>query len=282
MNPADILANLTPLDAELTEYEYTDEETGRIFEMRRGTHLDGAPRFFLSEFCPNGRMGEWDERGYLIRSWDEPRIKLIEAQRGPNGLLPTLKTLGVDVASVILFSGGYSINSIYHDSLLACADAIAQALMRNKRYKYTRPLTPEEIASRRHRDAVHSVEYWHEEAEAANEGEREIDGLFKDCRSMTGPLAPEIQRQILAYLNSPTQTGWLQVRNAQITAASTLWLAWTKVDSSAPLAGNDRCPDPCVLRTAIRYAVERQQGFKLKQKIKQKLQEVGPRGLRSV
>jgi len=277
MNAADILARFIPLDAEASEFEFTDEETGRIFNVHGGMRSDGVAQFFLCEICPTGRMTESDGHGMANRSWVEPRIKLTEEQYGPNGLLTNLRALGVDVAAVAFSGAGQSVNSIYYASLAACADVIEQVLTRNERYVSTRPLTSEETASLRHRDAVQTVEYWHTEADAANEADQHTSGLFKGCHNIMGPLSPEYQREILAYLNSPTQSEWLRIRSVLITATSTLWKAWITFDSTAPRSGDDGYPGPDVLRQAIRHAVEQRQ-----QEIAQKVQEVGPRGLRSV
>lgn len=116
-------------------YGYTHLETGRIFNVRRSKSEPRKRRFFLCEMVPNGRMAEYSDQGELSRAWDEPRITDTEARVGPNGLREALRTMGIDVEVLVLWGGGYCVDSIYHECLGACAESVAVALNRNFRYR---------------------------------------------------------------------------------------------------------------------------------------------------
>ena len=279
MNVTQILtAFVTHVDDGEPCYDYTHSETGRRFSVRRTERVDGKSLFFLCELRPNGRMMEVNEQGDIVRAWDEPRIDESESQVGPNKLLTTLRTMGIDVDALVFYGAGYSVNSIYHDSLEACAEAIAKALNDNARYTAYRKLSADEKASLQHLQSVQSVEYWHEEADAAKKAEQQGSGLFKGCYTMMGhALEQDVQQRILAYLNAPTQRGWLDIRSIVIAGHVTLWQAWVAADVLAPRSGDKGFPTPKVLRLAIRQCIRDR-----RRHIKEKIEEVGPRGLRSV
>jgi hypothetical protein len=115
-------------------YGYRHRETGRQFSVRRSEYGRGKFRFFLCEMHPNGRMMELNDQGEVVRAWDEPCIKKADSRVGPNGLLATLLAMGIDVEALVFWGAGYSVDSIYHESLETCAESIAQALNENVRY----------------------------------------------------------------------------------------------------------------------------------------------------
>jgi hypothetical protein len=279
MNASEILAAfVTHVDDEENGHDFTHLDTGRRFSVRLSERADGKNRFFLCEMRPNGRMLEVNEAGEIVRAWDEPRIDETESRVGPNALLAALRTMGVDVDAMVFWGAGYSVNSIYHDSLEACAESIAQALDHNARYTPYRKLSPEEEASLGHLQEVQSVQYWHDEADAAKRAELLGAGLFKGCYTMMGqPLEEGVQQRILAYLNAPAQQTWLDVRSFVVAGHITLWQAWVAADALAPRSGDRGFPTPKVLRFAIRQCIRDR-----RRQIKEKIEEVGPRGLRSV
>ena len=227
---------------------------------------------------PNGRMLEVNEQGDIVRAWDEPRIDESESLVGPNELLAALRAMGIDVDALVFIGAGYSADSIYHNRLEVCAESIAKALNDNTRYIAYRKLSPEEDASLEHLQAVQSVEFWHREDDAARRAEQQGNGLFKGCYTMMGhALEQEVQQQILAFLNAPTQKGWLDIRSIVIAGHVTLWQAWKATDGLAPRSGEKGFPTPKVLRLAIRQCIRDRRRY-----IKEKIEEVGPRGLRSV
>jgi hypothetical protein len=279
MNASEILtAFVTHVDDDERSYDYTHLDTGRRFSVRCSERADGENRFFLCEMRPNGRMLEVNEQGEIVRAWDEPRIDETEPRVGPNDLLATLRSMGIDVDAMVFCGAGYSVDSIYHNSLETCAESIAQALNDNSRYTAHRKLSPDEEVSLEHLQAVQSVEYWHEESEAAKRAEQQGSGLFKGCYTMMGNLLEQdVQQRILAYLNAPTQRGWLDVRSIAIAGHITLWQAWVAADVLAPRSGDKGFPAPKVLRFAIRQCIKDR-----RRHIKEKIEEVDPRGLRSV
>jgi hypothetical protein len=279
MNASDIsTAFVTHVDDDERSYDYTHLDTGRRFSVRCSERADGKNRFFLCELRPNGRMLEVNEEGEIVRAWDEPRIDETESRVGPNELLAALRTMGIDVDAMVFWGAGYSVDSIYHDSLETCAEFIAKALNDNARYTANRKLSPEEEASLEHLQSVQSVEYWHDEAEAAKRAEQQGSGLFKGCYTVMGQaLEQDVQQRILAYMNAPTQQGWLDIRSIVIAGHITLWQAWVAADVLAPRSGNRGFPVPKVLRLAIRQCIRDR-----RRDIKEKIEEVGPRGLRSV
>jgi hypothetical protein len=115
-------------------FAYTDLLTGRQFAVSRLNYAHRKHRFFLREMIPNGRMLEVNDRGDIVRAWEEPRIKEIESRIGPNELLATLRAIDIEVDALVFWGAGYSADTIYHESLKTCAESIAQALNQNVRY----------------------------------------------------------------------------------------------------------------------------------------------------
>ena len=115
-------------------YTYRHYQTGRQFTVRRCEYGRGKIRFFLCEMRPNGRMMEVNDLGKVVRAWDEPCITETESRVGPNELFATLLAMDIDVEALVFWGAGYSVDSIYHESLKTCAESIAQALNENVRY----------------------------------------------------------------------------------------------------------------------------------------------------
>jgi hypothetical protein len=115
-------------------YAYRHCETGRQFIVRRCEYGRGKFRFFLCEMRPNGRMIAVNDLGKVVRAWDEPCITKTESRVGPNELFATLLAMGIDAEALVFWGAGYSVDSIYHESLETCAEYIAQALNENVRY----------------------------------------------------------------------------------------------------------------------------------------------------
>jgi hypothetical protein len=137
VNSSEILTALVPsveADDGESSFNYFHLETGRRFSVCRSGRIDEKRRFFMCELRPNGRMLEVDEQGEIVRAWDEPRIDETDSRVGPNELLATLRATGIDVNALVFYGAGHSVDSIYHDSMEACAKSIAQALNRNIRY----------------------------------------------------------------------------------------------------------------------------------------------------
>jgi hypothetical protein len=115
-------------------YEYTHLGTGRQFSVRLSAYARRKAQLFLCEMVPNGRMFEANDKGEIVRVWDEPRIQETESRVGPNELLATLRAIGIDVDALVFFGAGYSVDSIYQENLTICAESIARAINENVRY----------------------------------------------------------------------------------------------------------------------------------------------------
>ncbi len=91
---------------------------------------------------------------------------------------------------------------------------------------------------------------------------------LNNCYNFFGPLSPEIQGRIKAYLDNPTEEGWDDVHGIIIQDTGlglTLWQAWIAIDSTAPVRGPKHdmqgriskwvnWPDSFTLRRAIKAA----------------------------
>lgn len=258
-------------------YAYTDQMTGRQFLIRRSMGPNNAYRFLMGEMEPNGRMFDRNDKpGNRTPSWVDDRIKELDTKYGPNGLMAALKKHNIDPQSMIFTSASYSVNSIFHSSLESCAEAIAQAIADNKRYKSYRDLSTQEKASLDHQQKISSMNYWTDQLETAKAAQNLDVGLFKGCYLMFGkPVKDENKKRILAYLNTPSEPEWNEIRGLSIVGPTTLWQAWVMADETAPRSGTKGFPSPDTLRNAIRHAVENNRA-----KIENKLEEIGPTGLR--
>jgi hypothetical protein len=115
-------------------YDYTHVDTGRKFTVRSSEYARRKPQLFLCELVPNGRIFEANDKGDIVRAWEEPRIRATESRVGPNELLATLRAMGIDVDALVFWGAGYSVDSIYHENLKSCAESIVHALNENLRY----------------------------------------------------------------------------------------------------------------------------------------------------
>lgn len=247
-------------DADDPRYRYTDPDTGREFGVRRfqGSDTPKAPmrtHYFLEEYTPNGRMVEMDARGHVTRAWDEPLIKALEAQVGPNGLMAALAVAGINRDQMVLMGGGYCLGAIYYDSLDDCAAAIATALTDDVRYRYARPLTAKEAAADAEQEVASSRAFWQEQAQIMAASDADDSDLFRGCHSMFGPLSAEARQRIQAYLDAPGQDAWKDVRGLHITGVDSLWQAWINHDPLAPKQDDGRFPSAAVLQDGIRATV---------------------------
>jgi hypothetical protein len=267
-------------DSEEVSYSYLDAETERNFEIRRFESYkdDGTPykRFFMSEFVPNGRLCKLNSKGHVVDAWDEPLIKQLEEKFGPNSLMTRLRAADIDPDRMVKMGGGLGVGSRFHPSLEVCASEIAQALHTNLRYEYFQPLSEQERIKLEFQQARMTHVYWKQEQRRQMQAEALGEGIFKGCSNMRGATLPkDIKDAILAYLNQPSQEGWLEIRGYIVTGMGTLWQAWCAHDPLAPRGGNQGFPDSNTLVTAIRAAVERRAV-----EIQERLDNSSPRGLR--
>lgn len=234
-------------------YEYVDAATGRWFEIYPHDVADEKARwhqlYLLSELVPGGRLFTYYPDGNRYYCTHE-RCEELEREYGPNILISKLRERGLHPAVHGLF-GPLDGVARYYATLAECAAVIARAIADNQRYAARREFTEQE-------------RIWQESMEAGepldepDEAGSPEPGLFKDCRtSIGGPLSAEFKATILDYLNEPTHEKWRQIRGLVINGFHALGMAWKLFDSSASLEDDGRYPEPEVLRTALRYAVER-------------------------
>lgn len=255
--PEDILKNIVPVVApdnrgsEERNYRYT-HTNGRFFNIRE---MD-ATSFFLEEMTPNGRMFDENQE----RFWNEPI--LTEAKKNPNTFHATVKAKGLNPEHMVYVGGGLGLGSVYYDSLDKCATAIWDSIRKNSWYQYHDPKLAQKIMEskefKENEIQVHAA-YEQEKKEMATQGE----GLFRGAHNIFGPLDKDAQKEILSYLNSPTEERWDKIYSKLITGSTTLWQAWCAVDMAAPrskgsLSGGKwaAIPAPEVLREAIQAACQ--------------------------
>jgi hypothetical protein len=269
-------------DSEDRSYSYRDNATERDFEIRRFDNVDEkgrpCPRYFVSEFEPNGRMCETDSRGHVTRGWDEPLIQETEARVGPNLLMTELRNAGVDPTHMVRMGGGLGVGSRFFPTLEECAQKIAEAIASNARYRYFEPLTPQQKTQLEFSSAKASHTYWREQERSFETSNAGTAGLFKGCTTMFGSALPDdTQKAILAYLNAPDQDKWLAIRSLIVTGSGTLWQAWGAYDTLAPRGGNVGYPDSETLTAALRAAVTRRA-----EEIRERLAQSSATGLRAI
>ena len=255
---AGMVVNLPPGGNSIVRtYRYTDPDTGRMFGVRRSISEQGNQHYFLEEYVPNGRIGEFDKNGHCVAAHDEPIIKETERRVGPNQLMAELAALGFTNFDQLIFDGGgFGVGTKFFASMDECAEQIAEALAKNTRYIHVRPLSPAEAEESEARRLQEKRGYWEADLSAGEAAESE-SGIFKGCRSMAGPLSEDAKQSILGYLNAPTQEKWNDIRGLYVAGPVTCWQAWIATDKQAPRLGSKPgFPSPEVLRHSIRTAVE--------------------------
>lgn len=236
------------------EWSYADPRTGRRFELREAG--DGEARVLLGEYVPNGRMVEVDRSGKVLRSWREGAIDIAERRHGPNGFEKAAEAMGLDRSSIVFEGTGYGLDSLYFETRLEAAGAIADALLGNVRHNPRREPGESERAARAIESHKSALAFWKAQQEALDRSMAAEPGIFKGCHTMLGaPLSKASKQAILGFLNDPGQERWLAARGTCIAGSATLWQAWSAVDPSAPESGSVGFPDPEILREAIRQAV---------------------------
>jgi len=221
-------------------------------------------RYFLQEFRPNGRLcdGQWGSGSF--HCWDEPALKALLAECGPNELRERAAAAGIDMSRAVSGGAGYGVYSRFLPSLAACAEAVNDALTANQWYSAEDEALKNDPAFQRElreRERHERAAYRAQQRAALAQAEAVNHGLFKGCATMLGPLPEKTQKAILAYLNAPSAERWDDIANAIIDGVHTLWAAWCEVDPEAPrsrpLDGPwPQIPEPETLRRAIRTSVE--------------------------
>lgn len=116
-------------------YRYTDEATGRCFEVRQVDAGQPLGPFFITEFAPSGELNELDVGGNVTGTRLEPLVPQLEASIGPNGLIGSLRSAGIDISALVMESlPRPEQRRGVLDGLSQCAGSIAFLVARNRRY----------------------------------------------------------------------------------------------------------------------------------------------------
>ena len=228
-------------------------ECGREFRI----HEIKPDRFTLSEMVPNGKYWENGE----VQSPDV--LARIVKSSLPNQVCEEVREHGFDPQSLIrIQTPGTRFPKVY-PTLKSCADAILSAIAENRIYDpvdHDKANDPQEIA--RHQQVLdQEMENWKRyKSEMRRGAEIANAGLFKGLYNAFGPIGEAAQKEILSYLNAPSQDKWERIYPIMISMGrpSTLWQAWVAVDPDAPkskpLDGGWPCiPSPEMLIKALDY-----------------------------
>jgi len=229
---------------------------GRQFEVRE--YDDG--HFFMSEMRPMARLARFDAERDTYLYFDEPRLKGI--MEDPNAFVARARELGIDEQEIVCSGSGLGVGSIYYDSLDEVAAAVANALDANLWYDSVdraKLADPAFKAEQRRIQEEQSAAYRAEKQAMHEQAVRDEHGLFKGLHTMMGALSDDTKKDILSYLNDPTEDRWGGIYSRLIKGHKTLWQAWLDVDGSAPRSKPSdgkwpRIPDPDTIRAALRQA----------------------------
>jgi len=230
---------------------------GRSFEVREYP-FDG--RFFLSEARPTAKLARYDESRDALRYIEDPRLEGI--MDDPNAFIANARHMGIDVEEIVRTGAGIGRGTIFHGSLDEVAETVATALDANLWYDHVdhaKLADPAFQARMKRLDDEQSAAYRAEKQAMHDAAVEDEHGLFKGLHAMTGPLSDGTKKEILSYLNDPTEEGWNRIHGKIIKGFSTVWQAWLAVDRAAPMSkpadGHwPSIPDPETLRAALRKA----------------------------
>jgi len=271
----DVRSCITPVlvgKDEDPEFQYTDAETDRQFSITQ--MADGS--YFMTEAIPSGRRYKLVNGNAQFFDCD---IAMAHKDGNPNGFRDTMREHRVRTDQLVFDLGGGCLGMIVHPTLEDCAAAIVKSIQDNTWYRYFEPRSEQDMVKDARQAAMESHRYWKGVLETIDENDGDGTSLFAGTSTFTGaPLDQDARQRVLAYLNAPSQEGWLAVRDMGITTLKTWWLAWTEIDRNAPFSGREGFPDADTARRAIRHAVDA-----TRERAKQKLVEnPSPTGLRAV
>jgi len=228
---------------------------GRQFEVRE--YDDG--HYFMSEMRPMARLARFDEERDTYLYLDEPRLRGI--MDDPNAFIASARDMGINAQEIVYSGSGLGLGSIYYDSLDEVAAAVANALDANLWYDSVdraKLADPDFQAEQRRVQEEQSAAYRAEQQAMHEQAVADEHGLFKGLHSMMGPLSEDAKKDILSYLNDPSEENWNAIYSTMIKGHKTVWQAWLAVDRSAPTSkAGDRwasIPSANTLRTALRAA----------------------------
>lgn len=195
---------------------FTESFSGRTFDCREH---DG--QFTVCELSPKNILFKND----FIKS--------------PNDLLKIAKQNGEDPDEINWNGSGISQRTIYYKSIDDVVSAIVNGLENNSYVKGA--LSQEEFDKKRGKLAIaqelleraeSSVIYWREKSNITIPDKD--SGIFSGTGNMTGDLSPEIKKDIMDYLNNPTEESWENCYSYIVAGGKTLWQIWISHDDNAP------------------------------------------------
>lgn len=249
----DVRSCITPVlvrKGENPEFQYTDAETGRQFCI---TQMD-SHGYFMCEATPIGRR--WDiVNGHMHYSNCDVSMALKDGSA--NGFRDALREHGISANSQVFNIAGGGLGMIVLDTLEDCAAAIVKSIQDDEWYRDCAPRTEQDRVKDARESAASRHSYWKDVLDTIDRNGGDGTGLFAGTSTGYGaPLSQEARQKILAYLNAPSQDGWLGIRDMLVTRSKTLWLAWCDVDRTAPISGSEGFPDADTLRHALRNAID--------------------------
>lgn len=236
------------------QYRY-EHANGRLFLIR---YFGDTGAYFMSELIPNGRLYYPPTDDQPERFHEDSRIDL--AKDSPNDLNARIRDLGLSPDNLIRVGGGLGVAARFFNSLRECAQEIQKAIQTNTWYdSIDRDLLedPEFQENQRRIQEQELRSYRRDQQVLYEQSKANEPGLFKGLYSMLGLLSQENKKQILDYLNSPSEEKWDEISGYLIRTSVTLWQAWLKVDRDAPMTKPmdgpwPRIPEPETLRQAMR------------------------------
>lgn len=162
-----------------------------------------------------------------------------DVQRSPNDLLKILKEHKVDPDDIYWGGSGIGQRTIFYKSIDEVVSAIVEGLENNSYVKGA--LSQEDFDKQRGRLAIaqellqmaeSSVIYWREKSNITIPDKD--SGIFSLTGNMTGDLSPEIKKDIMDYLNNPTEESWENCYSYIVAGGKTLWQIWVSHDDNAP------------------------------------------------
>lgn len=213
------------------EMDYISPE-GRVFsidELENGT-------WHLSELLPNGRCYREVGEGKSPEFWADDRI--LDLMDDPNGLRAALRDIGINDHEVIRTGGGYTIGTIYYDSLEDVCEAIYKSIRENVWYESVDYTLRDDPEFKKKMEEEHRIllEEYREEVIAQHEMSLKEKGLFNGLHSLMGPLTDDAKHRLLCYLYEQTVENWKKVYSLSIKGVTTVWQACAKVDPKMPMS----------------------------------------------
>lgn len=184
---------------------------GRMFAIM---FTDGE--YYPFEYTPTGVLISGPEDNL---QFDYARLEEIKAayHDNPNDFEQFCEQESIDINEVARSGGGYSVGTIFYQSLDAAMDAVLDSITSNtilKSFRTQEEMDAEKSEAQLHQekiDAVRSkIAYFQGQIMPASQ----TATLLGDKQSMFGSgLTDDSKKSILSYMNNPTLEGWEEIRS---------------------------------------------------------------------